>query len=165
MDRPRRRRSGRAVARAAAAALLIGSMAVGVTVSAPSALAAGTVLFNQPFHDNTVDGPAGAVSVPTAPTGTNSACLSASGNAIKNPLASCGSAAVSQGSGDLRFTDLTTTKERGVLASTSVPTSQGLDVTFNSYQYGGTRADGMAFALAGVDPANPGTPAAMWASG
>ena len=51
-----------------------------------------------------------------------------------------------------------TTQEGGVFASTSVPTSQGLDVTFNSYQYGGTGADGMAFVLAAVNPANPVIP-------
>ena len=53
----------------------------------------------------------------------------------------------------------------GVFASTSVPTSQGLDVTFNSYQYGGTGADGMAFVLAAVNPANPVIPTAMGQSG
>ena len=34
-------------------------------------------------------------------------------------------------------------------------------MTFNSYQYGGTGADGMAFALAAVNPANPVIPAAI----
>ena len=147
------------------ATLLISTVAVGITVSAPPASAAGTVLFNQPFHDNTVDGPAGSVSIPTAPTGTNSACLSAAGNAAKNPLASCGSATDPQGSGKLRLTNASTTQEGGVFASTTVPTSQGLDVTFNSYQYGGNNADGLAFVLAAVDPANPAIPAAIGQSG
>ena len=47
--------------------LVLSMITVGITASAPSAHAAGTVLFNQPFHDNTVDGPAGSVSIPTAP--------------------------------------------------------------------------------------------------
>ena len=120
------------------------------------------MLFNQPFHDNTVDGPAGSVSIPTAPTGTNAACLSAAGNATENPLASCADATDAQGSGKLRLHRMRTTQEGGVFASTSVPTSQGLDVTFNSYQYGGNNgADGLAFVLAAVDPANPVTPAAI----
>ena len=137
-----------------------------MTVSAPDALAAGTVLFNQPFHDNTVDGPAGAVSIPTAPTGTNVACLSAAGNTTANPLASCPTATDAQGSGKLRLTPNLTTQEGGIFASTSVPTSQGLDVTFNSYQHGGAEgADGLAFVLAAVDPANPVTPAAIGQSG
>jgi uncharacterized repeat protein (TIGR01451 family) len=141
--------------------LLISAATVNMTVAAPNALAAGTTLFNQPFHDNTVDGPAGSLSLPTAPSGTNSACLSASGNATKNPLASCSSSTDSQGSGKLRFTSATTNLEGGVFASTSIPTSQGLDVTFNSYQYGGTGADGLAFVLAGADPASPAIPASI----
>jgi hypothetical protein len=96
--------------------------------------AAGTVLFNQPFHDNTVDGPAGSVSLPTAPSGGgNMACLTAKGNNKTGPLLSCGSSTDNQGSGTLRFTSTDTGQEGGVFASTSVPTSQGLDVTFNSY--------------------------------
>ena len=155
----------RVVSRATAIVLLISATTVEMTASAPSAFASGTVLFSQPFHDNTVDGPAGSVSLPAAPTGTNAACLSAAGNATANPLASCPSATDPQGSGKLRLTSSATTQEGGVFASTSVPTSQGLDVTFNSYQYGGTSADGIAFVLAAVDPANPQTPTTIGQSG
>src|ERR1700722_15674185 len=124
-----------------------------------TARAAGTVLFNQPFHDNTVDGPAGSVSLPTPGAGgANFACLTAAGNATKNPLASCSAPTDAQGSGKLRFTQILTGQEGGAFSNTSVPTSQGLDVTFNSYQYGGTGADGMAFVLAAVNPANPVIP-------
>ena len=48
--------------------LVLSMITAGITASAPSAHAAGTTLFDQPFHDNTVDGPAGSVSLPTAPT-------------------------------------------------------------------------------------------------
>ncbi|MGD0065515.1 MAG: putative Ig domain-containing protein [Streptosporangiaceae bacterium] len=164
----RTQRLRRAVARATAATLLIGVAAVGTTLSAPSALAAaGTVLFSQTFHDNTLDGPAGSLALPTAPAASgNTACLSASGNATANPLASCPTSPDAGGSGKLRLTQNTTSQEGGVFASTSVPTSQGLDVTFNSYQYGETTgADGMAFVLAAVNPANPVTPAAIGQSG
>ena len=151
---------------AAAVLLVIGMVTVGIAAPAPTASAAGTVLFNQPFHDNTVDGPAGSVSLPTAGAGgSNFACLTAAGNATKNPLASCAAPNDTQGSGTLRFTQAVTGQEGGVFASTSVPTSQGLDVTFNSYQYGGTGADGMAFVLAAVNPANPVIPTAMGQSG
>jgi large repetitive protein len=156
----------RTVARAAAITLVISSAVINMTVSAPSALAAGTVLFNQTFHDNTVDGSAGSVSLPATPTKTNVACLSAAGNAAANPLASCTSATDPQGSGKLRLTSSGTGLEGGVFANTSVPTSQGLDVTFNSYQYGGSfGADGIAFVLAAVDPANPATPSVIGQSG
>ena len=147
--------------------LALSMITAGIAASAPNADAAGTVLFNQPFHDNTVDGPAGSVSIPTAPVGGgNNACLTATGNNNKTgPLFTCGSSTDNNGSGKLRFTPADTGKEGGIFASTSVPTSQGLDVTFNSYQYGGTGADGMAFVLAAVDPANPVIPSAIGQSG
>ena len=145
--------------------LLIGTVTVGMTVSAPKAFAAGTVLFNQPFHDNTVDGPAGSVFLPATPTKTNVACLSAAGNATANPLASCAAPTDAQGAGKLRLTSNAAGLEGGVFATTSVPTSQGLDVTFNSYQYGGNGADGIAFVLAAADPANPAPPSVIGQSG
>ncbi len=164
-----RKRSGgmalRVASRVALTVVLACAAETVVTMAAPSALAVGTTLFNQPFHDRTVDGSAGAVSVPTAPTGTNTACLSASGNSTANPLASCSSSTDAQGSGKLRFTSATTTQEGGIFAATSVPTSQGLDVTFNLYQYGGGGADGTAFVLAAVNPANPKTPTSIGQSG
>jgi hypothetical protein len=159
------RRSIRGImSRALAISLLAGAGMIVVGVPAANA-ATGTVLFNQPFHDNTVDGTAGSLSLPTAPTGTNAACLSAAGNATANPVASCTTATDAQGSGKLRLTPATTTQEGGVFASTSVPTSQGLDVTFNSYQYGGNGADGIAFVLAAVNPADPHTPSTIGQSG
>ncbi len=156
--------SRRIVSCVLAAALLIGVAAVVLEVAGPSA-AAGTVLFNQPFHDNTVDGPAGSVSLPATQSGTNAACLTAAGNATANPLASCPTATDAQGSGKLRLTPALGTKVGGVFASTSVPTSQGLDATFNSYQYGGNGADGIGFVLAAVNPANPQIPASTGPSG
>ena len=156
----------RAVSRATAIVLLISATTVEMTVAAPSALASGTVLFSQPFHDNTVDGTAGSVSVPATPTKTNVACLSAAGNSTANPLASCAAPTDAQGSGKLRLTSSGTGLEGGVFAGTSVPTSQGLDATFNSYQYGGSfGADGMAFVLAAIDPANPAPPSVIGQSG
>ena len=64
---PFSRRVRRIVSRAAALMLLTSMVTAGVSVHAPKALAAGTVLFNQTFHDNTVDGTAGSVSLPPAP--------------------------------------------------------------------------------------------------
>ena len=104
----------RMMSRAMAAALLVSAVAVAAGVSAPSALAAGTVLFNQPFHDNTVDGTAGSVSLPATPSKTNVACLSAAGNATANPLASCSTSTDAQGSGKLRLTSNAAGLEGGV---------------------------------------------------
>src|SRR3984893_2422726 len=146
---------------AAAVLLVIGMVTAGIAVPAPTASAAGTVLYNQTFHDHSVDGPVGLALLPAAPAGTNWACLSAAGNTTKPPIASCTSSTNPQGQGKLRFTSATASEEGGVFNSTSVPTSQGLDVTFNSYQYGGNGADGIAFVLAAVNPANPVLPATI----
>src|ERR1700683_1377399 len=138
-------------------AMALTSATVVVAVApAPAALASGTTLFNQPFHDNTVDGSAGAVSVPS---GTNAACLTAAGNPPPNPLASSPAPNDTQGSGTLRLTPDTGGKVGSIFASTSVPTSQGLDARFNTYQYGTATpagADGLGFVLAAVNPATRG---------
>ncbi|MFD8528088.1 beta strand repeat-containing protein [Streptosporangium canum] len=154
---PRQRRR---VARIMALALT-GSALTGPPAVPASAAAAGTVLFNQPFHNSTANG-TGAVALPALPGGTgttNFACLTASGNTSTGVLRSCTTSTDSAGSGKLRLTNATTSKAGGVFSATSVPTSQGLDVAFNTYQYGGGGADGITFVLAAVDPANPQSPA------
>ncbi|MFI6882588.1 fibronectin type III domain-containing protein, partial [Streptosporangium canum] len=154
---PRQRRR---VARIMALALT-GSALTGPPAVPASAAAAGTVLFNQPFHNSTANG-TGAVALPALPSGTgttNFACLTASGNTSTGVLRSCTTSTDSAGSGKLRLTNATTSKAGGVFSATSVPTSQGLDVAFNTYQYGGGGADGITFVLAAVDPANPQSPA------
>ncbi|MEU4472490.1 fibronectin type III domain-containing protein [Micromonospora sp. NPDC023888] len=130
-----------------------------------TSLAVGTTLFNQPFHNNTANG-VGAVVLPdTAPaTGGNVACLTAAGNPTTGPLLSCPTSTDPQGAGKLRLTSATANQIGGVFSAASVPTSQGLDITFNTYQYGGN-ADGLAFVLAAVDPANPRSPAIMGRGG
>lgn len=148
---------------------LAGSALTGTsTVLAPAAESAiGTVLFDQPFRNNTADGN-GAVVLPALPsgaTGTNTACLSSLGNTTTGVLRSCTTDTQLPGLGRLRLTNSTTNKTGGLFSAVSVPTSQGLDVTFNSYQYGGGGADGMAFVLTAVDPANPKSPANIGQSG
>ncbi|MGF7238514.1 MAG: putative Ig domain-containing protein [Frankia sp.] len=136
-----------------------------VLLSVAPAQAAGTTLFNQPFHNSTADG-TGAVVLPALPLGgTNQACLTASGNAATGTLHSCATSNDAPGAGTLRLTDMTGGRTGGVFGATSVPTSQGLDVTFNAYQYGGGGADGLAFVAAAVDPASPTAPATLGPSG
>ncbi|HXS62251.1 MAG TPA: putative Ig domain-containing protein [Streptosporangiaceae bacterium] len=133
------------------------------------ALAAGTTLFNQPFKDNTVDGPVGSVKVPSAPSGlTNSACLTASGNSTANPLASCPAPNDAQGSGTLRLTPDSGTTLGGVFGAATVPTAQGIDATFTTFQYGTATpagGDGIAFLLAATDPSNPSAPTVLGLNG
>ncbi|WP_371780880.1 DUF7927 domain-containing protein [Streptosporangium subroseum] len=158
----------RGTARVLVLALTCSGLAGTAAVLAPRpALAAGTVLFDQPFHNNTANG-TGAVVLPALPSGqsgTNFACLTASGNTSTGVLRSCTTDLDSPGSGKLRLTNATTGKVGGLFGAVSVPTSQGLDVTFNSYQYGGGGADGIGFVLAAVDPANPQSPANIGQSG
>ncbi|MBB5476092.1 beta strand repeat-containing protein [Micromonospora parathelypteridis] len=130
--------------------------------------AAGTVLFNQPFHNNTPDGlgPVVLPALPAASTTPNFACLSASGNVSTGALHSCATQTDAPGSGKLRLTDATINRTGGLFGATSVPTASGLDMTFNLYQYGNTGgADGMTLVLAAVDPANPAAPATIGQSG
>ncbi|PZG12832.1 hypothetical protein C1I95_25035 [Micromonospora craterilacus] len=147
----------RSVATALSALLTVSVL---VATTAP-ATAAGTVLFDQPFNNNTPNG-VGAVAVPGVPSGStsNAACLSAAGNSTTGPLLSCPTSTDPQGSGKLRLTPASLTRQGGVFGAVSVPTSQGLYVTFNTYQYGGSSpgADGIAFVLAAVDPADPRSP-------
>ncbi len=129
-----------------------------VGVAPGPAGAAGTVLFQNIFNDRTVDG-TGTVTVPATTSGANAACLTASGNTTTPPVLSCSGSGDAQGSGKLRLTNASTNQVGAVFGLSSFPTSNGLDVTFNSYQWGGGSADGMAFVLAAVDPANPTAPA------
>ncbi|MFG1886138.1 fibronectin type III domain-containing protein [Micromonospora sp. NPDC049102] len=148
---------------------LVAAVTVSVLTLTPlSAAAVGSVLFNQPFHNNTANG-IGAVAVPAVPgvLATNAACLSAAGNSTTGPLLSCTTSTDPQGAGKLRLTPATINRQGGVFSAVSVPTSQGLHLTFNTYQYGGSTpgADGLAFALAAVDPANPRSPSTLGQSG
>jgi uncharacterized repeat protein (TIGR01451 family) len=138
---------------------------VGGILVPTTASAAGTVLFQNLFNDRTVDG-TGTVTVPaTAGGATNTACLTALGNFSTQPLLSCSGATDLQGSGKLRLTPATINQVGGVMGASSFPTSNGLDVTFNSYQWGGNNADGIAFMLAAVDPANPAVATTIGPSG
>ncbi|MDQ1393456.1 MAG: large repetitive protein, partial [Acidimicrobiaceae bacterium] len=160
MPRPARAAIG-GLAKALAIAMSVSLVATLVVVGTPTAAsAAGTVLFQNLFNNKTVDG-TGTVTVPTPTSGTNGACLTASGNSATPPLLSCAGSLDQQGSGKLRLTPATANQVGGVFGQGTFPTSGGVDVTFNSYQWGGTGADGLAFVLAAVDPANPVVPTEM----
>ncbi|MDG4780222.1 fibronectin type III domain-containing protein [Micromonospora sp. WMMD961] len=155
--------------RPTSAGVLLVVLIAGVLAFGPlPASAAGSVLFDQPFHNNTANG-IGAVAVPAVPgtVATNAACLSAAGNPTTGPLLSCTTSTDPQGAGKLRLTPATINRQGGVFGAVSVPTSQGLHLTFNTYQYGGSNpgADGLAFALAAVDPADPRSPSTLGPSG
>ena len=158
--------AGRVHRRSVALIVTVALLTTLLTVVTPPgiAFAAGTVLFQNSFTNRTVDG-TGTVTKPTPTSGTNVACLTATGNSATLPLLSCSATGDAQGSGKLRLTDSTANLVGGVYGATSFPTSNGLDVTFNSYQWGGGSADGIAFVLAAVDPANSVAPTTIGPSG
>lgn len=143
-----------------AAAGMVASALVGMSVG--SASAAGQQLFDQPFNNNTSDGD-GAVALPGA---TNAACLTASGNTTSPGLRSCPTAPDAPGSGKLRLTDTATNRIGAVFGAASVPTDQGLDFTFDVYQYGSAApADGVTFVVSATDPLVPVAPTAVGPAG
>ena len=96
--------------------------------------------------------------------GAVNACLTAGSNVSQTPIGACSSSALdTAGNGALRLTNNSTSQVGTVYNTTSFPTSQGLDIRFNTFQWNGTTnpgADGIAFILAATDPSNPAPPAA-----
>jgi hypothetical protein len=131
-----------------------------VTLTPDLALAAGVVLVNEPFTGTTTSSSEWVL--PGAPAGTNVACMTASTNGSQTPIPGCGSPADSSGSGALRLTADSGGEEGGVAYGLSVPTSDGIDAIFDSYQYGTTNgADGIGFFLAAANPSNPQPPTSI----
>jgi hypothetical protein len=121
------------------------------------ALAATADLVNEPFTNATTTASTWVLPAASGPTLANDACLTASSNTSQSPIPGC--ATTSGGQPGLQLTTNGLTQEGGVAYSSSVPSSLGLDVTFNSYQYqpAGTQtsaADGIVFFLAASDPNN-----------
>lgn len=100
-----------------------------------SASQSGVVLVNEPFNESSL--PPDWV-MPAAPGGTNSATLADS---------------------SLQLTTATKFLEGGVAYAQSVPSTEGIDAVFDTYQYGGDGADGIGFFLAAANPNDPQPPA------
>ena len=129
-----------------------------VLVPVTDASAAVTPLVAQAFVSPTVTN---EWYLPPASAGTNDTCLTAGGSGGL-PIPGCALATPdASGSGTLRLTPNVGTKVGSTFYQTSLPTSAGLDIKFNTYQYNTSStegADGIGFALAAVDPANPTPP-------
>jgi hypothetical protein len=93
---------------------------------------------------------------------SNAVCLTGGGNTAQAPIPGCGSA-VSPGA--LELTAAGNDQEGGVAYSLSVPTIDGVDAAFDTYQFGGDGADGISFFLAAANPADPTPPSAIGAPG
>jgi hypothetical protein len=134
-----------------------GIAAVAAIALATTAFAAEVPIITESFTHSTTT--SSAWTLPTAPVGTNVACLTASSNSSETPIPGCAlSTPNANGSGALRLTNAGKQKEGGVAFGQPLPTIRGLDVRFNSYQYGGSGADGIGFFLAATDPMSPAPP-------
>ncbi len=150
-------------------AFAIGLAVLSISTATP-AFASGSQLFSETFANNTV--PTSEVVLPSLPSGASQsppseACLTAGGTPSgASAVPQCTGASDENGNGFLRFTDAQdVAEEGGVFSATSLPATQGLDVVFNSYQFGGNGADGIAFALAIANPTDPRPPAKIGDSG
>lgn len=141
------------------------TLLVMIGLLAPSAAQATTALFNEPFTGSSLS-PGVVVTMPAFPSGTNQACLTASGDVAATPVPGCEAPAMdSGGSGALRLTPAGDDRVGAVFNAATIPTSAGLDAKFNLYQYGGTGADGIAFVMAAVDPATQVPPTSTGVAG
>jgi hypothetical protein len=85
-------------------------------------------------------------------------CLTAGSDTAQTPIQGCASPAVDASNGALRLTTTGGNQASGVGATSAIPITQGLDAAFDSAQYGGSGADGIAFYLVATDPYNPAPP-------
>jgi hypothetical protein len=127
---------------------LAGFVLVGTAVQ--PALAVGSTLVNEPFTGSTTSSANWVL--PTASVNeTNTACLTGSADTTQTPIPGCASAGAASG---LQLTTNDNDQEGGVAYISSVPSSLGLDVSFDTYQYTGSGADGILFYLAASNPTN-----------
>jgi hypothetical protein len=135
--------------------VLVLGVAISTFVGSGVADAAVTQLNATPFTQSTV--PNSWVKPGTG----NVACLTAGTNTSQVPIPGCNlSTPDASGSGALQLTSSAGSVVGTTFYTSSLPTAQGLDVTFNSYQWNGTGADGINFMLAATDPTNPSAPTA-----
>ena len=133
-------------------------------VAPAGATTSSLVLLNEPFTGSQVLVPADWTlpALPSGVTGANVACLTASGSTTQTPIPGCSSTPIDTApNGTLRLTSATNNQDGGVSYAGAVPSSQGLDIHFDTYQYGGTGADGILFYLAGTNPLAPAPPSTL----
>ena len=143
-------------------ALLVG-LATTMTALPAGAVTSGTSLVTDTFLDASLS------QVWVTPPGnggiTNSACLTASSNLAEAPVPGCPDNNDSAGSGVLRLTDSGNGREGGVFFGSAIPTAGGLDMSWDSFQYNGSGADGLNFVFGVADPSNPEPPSALGPEG
>lgn len=109
---------------------------------------------------------------PAVPSLTNAACLTAATSTTQVPIPGCGGSADTAGHGALRLTGANTDEEGGVASTVALPSAQGIDITFDTYQYGSSSTctgdpvsscagDGLMFFLAAANPTSPEPPSSL----
>jgi outer membrane protein OmpA-like peptidoglycan-associated protein len=111
--------------------------------------ATGSSLVSETFTGGTVAGDW------TIPAGSSGVCLTAGSNTSATPIPDCGT---NQSSGALQLTNNAQSQVGSVYNDVAVPMADGLDVSFDSYQFNGNGADGISIDLAAVNPADPTAP-------
>lgn len=138
--------------------LMSGGLAIAVPATAG---ASGTSLLTENFANATTTSSGWQM-----PTGSSGVCLTAGTNTSATPIPDCNSGSPdANGSGALQLTNNGGSRVGTVYNSVALPTSDGLDVTWDSYQFDGTGADGISFDLASVNPTNPVPPSTVGPSG
>jgi large repetitive protein len=114
---------------------------VGLSTVGPTTVhAAGTPIFTESFKNNTVGDSHWVIG------GSNfTPCLTASGNSTVTPIMSCAGTTDAAGAGAARLTNATGNESGFIFYNSPLPDTAGINVTFDTYQYSGTGADGIAF--------------------
>ena len=137
------------------ALLVVGSLVCGLFVAFGVSQSAGAdtaALVSETFTGDSVAATSWVLPSTSGAGEVNQACLTASANTAQTPIPGCSTAAGT--AAGLQLTQPLLDQEGAVAYTSSVPSSLGLDVSFDSYQYGGTGADGIVFYLAASDPTN-----------
>jgi outer membrane protein OmpA-like peptidoglycan-associated protein len=130
-------------------------VATAAAVTPAVAGASGVSLLTDTFTNSTLANPASW----SLPAGSSGVCLTAGTNTSTTPVPDCqSSGGDANGSGALRLTDNAGDQVGTIFSNITLPTADGLDVTWDSYQYNGTGADGISFDFAAANPANPQPP-------
>jgi hypothetical protein len=136
---------------------LVTVFAIVAVLMPTNALAAGSPLESETFANNATA--AGQWYLPAGNGNTNTACLTAGPVSATTSVPNCAGAPDTSGSGALQLTNNGGSQVGAVFYQASLPTTQGLDVMLDTYQFHGTGADGIVFSLAAADPADPTPPA------
>ncbi|NNN20526.1 MAG: hypothetical protein HKL80_00800, partial [Acidimicrobiales bacterium] len=137
--------------------IFISALFFGFAVTAPKAFASSVTTYLDHTFENRTE--SGRLGLPNVVGSTNVACLTAGTNTSQVPIPGCNLATPDpQGQGALRLTAALNNQAGGVTMTSAFPTTSGIDVTFDTYQYGGTGADGISLAFSVGNPSDPVPP-------